>query len=73
MRIPPKVNTAEDLAKQIAEEKPYLIEIDEFVQSIDKPDKNYAEIDIRLIVRAGVVDKVTFYSGKTWLKDKAKT
>ena len=43
--------------------KPYLVELEKAVQELD-----YGELDVRLTVRAGVVEKMTFITSKTWLK-----
>lgn len=57
------IGTAEDFVAYIAKSKPYLVEVEKQVQDI-----NYGEIDIRLTVRAGVVEKIVFILSKTWLK-----
>jgi hypothetical protein len=63
------INTsAEDFAQYIATNKPYLIEIEEEIQSMGA----YGEIEIKLSIRGGRVEKVTFWKGRTWLLGKAK-
>ena len=66
--ILPKTS-AEDFAKYIAENKPYLIEIEEQVQKVGL----YGEMDIKLKIRGGKVDSLSFWGGKTWLRDKSLT
>jgi hypothetical protein len=58
--------TLDEYAEFIKKEKPYLVEIEKAVE-----DCSYGEIDIKLTVRAGVVEKVVFWRGKTWLRDQA--
>lgn len=55
--------TAEDLLQDILSRKPYLIELEEEVQKLD-----YGEMDIKISVRAKVVEKMQFIKAKTWLK-----
>ena len=57
--------TPEEYAQIVLENKPYLIEIERAVE-----ETSYGEIDLKLFVRAGQVEKVTFYKGKVWLKEK---
>jgi hypothetical protein len=59
---------AEDFAEWVATNKPHLVEIEEEIQNVGM----YGELDIRISIRAGQVEKLSFYGGKTWLKDKAK-
>ncbi len=66
--ILPKTS-AEDFAKYIAENKPYLIEIEEEVQKLGL----YGEMDLKLSIRGGKVDKLSFWRGRTWLRDKGLT
>ena len=44
---------------------PYMVAIDQVVK-----DTNYGDIDLKLTVRAGEVEKITFYQGKVWMKQK---
>ncbi len=64
--ILPTNTTAEDFAKYIAENKPYLIEIEDEVQKLG----NFGEMEIKLSIRGGRVEKVSFWKGKVWLRDK---
>jgi len=57
---------AEDFARYIAENKPYLIEIEEEVQKMGK----FGEMEAHLFIRGGVVEKVAFWNGRMWLRDK---
>ena len=57
---------AEDFAQWIADVKPYLIEIDEEIRKVGL----YGEMDIRVTIRGGKVEKLAFYGGRTWLMDK---
>lgn len=54
------------IAKQIMENKPYLLEVEEQVHALG----GYGTLDVRLDIRGGVVEKVTFYSGRVWMKPK---
>ena len=57
---------AEDFARYIAENKPYLIEIEDEVQKMGK----FGEIEVKIFIRGERVDKVSFWKGKIWLRDK---
>jgi hypothetical protein len=65
MNLP--TESAEDFASWVAENKPHLLEIEEEIQKIGL----FGEIDIRVTVRGGQVEKLGFYGGRTWLKDKS--
>jgi hypothetical protein len=58
--------SAEDFAKYIAENKPHLIEIEEEIQKMGQ----YGEIEVKIGIRGGRVEKVVFWKGRTWLRDK---
>ena len=66
MSIFPAHTSAEDFAEWIATNKPHLIEIEEEIQKVG----SYGELDIRISVRGGQVEKIGFYGGRSWLKDK---
>lgn len=68
MSIFPVHTSAEDFAQWVAENKPHLIEIEQEIQNVGM----YGELDVRITVRAGQVEKLGFYGGKTWLRDKPK-
>jgi hypothetical protein len=61
--------SAEDFASWVATNKPYLIEIEEHIQKIGL----YGEMEIKLSVRGGRVEKVQFWQGTTWMREKALT
>jgi len=44
---------------------PYMVAIDAMVK-----DTQFGEIDMKLVVRAGEVEKVMFFQNKTWIKTK---
>jgi hypothetical protein len=62
----PANQTAEDFAKYVAENKPYLIEIEDEIQNMG----NFGEMEIKLFIRGGRVEKVSFWKGRMWLRDK---
>jgi hypothetical protein len=64
----PKDSSATDFAQYIAENKPYLIEIEEEIQKMGK----FGEMDIKISIRGGRVEKVSFWKGRTWLLDRSK-
>lgn len=55
--------SAEELVKDILEKKPYLVALEEEVQNLE-----YGEIDVKISVRAKVVEKMQFIKAKTWLR-----
>lgn len=57
------MTTAEEFAAYIATVKPYIPELEKMVQ-----EANYGELDLRLSVRAGIVEKMVIITSKTWLK-----
>lgn len=62
------INTsAEDFARWVSENKPHLIEIEEQIQKVGL----YGEMDIKVTIRGGKVEKLSFWRGKTWLLDKS--
>jgi hypothetical protein len=65
--IAPPNQSAEDFARYVAENKPYLIEIEDEIQKMGK----YGEMEIKISIRGGRVDKVSFWKGRTWLLDKS--
>lgn len=58
--------TPEQFGDLIQHQKPYLIELERAAQGV-----GYGEIEVKLYVRGGVVEKMQFWSGSTWLKDKS--
>ncbi len=57
--------TPDEYAQIVMANKPYLIAVEQQVAEVD-----YGEMDIKLTIRAGQVEKVQFWKGKTWLRDK---
>lgn len=55
--------TAEEFVAYIAASKPYIPEVETMVQKCE-----FGELDIRLSVRNGIVEKMTIITSKTWLK-----
>lgn len=55
---------AEDFAKWIVENKPYLVEIENEIQKVG----SFGEMDIKVSIRRGKVDKLAFYGGRTWMR-----
>lgn len=58
--------SAEDFAKWVVENKPYLVEIEEEIQQMGQ----YGEMEIKLSIRGGRVEKLAFWKGRTWLREK---
>lgn len=56
----------DEYAQLMKETKPHLIALEEYFSELD-----YGEIDVRFEIRSGVVNKMSFFSKKTWLKPKA--
>lgn len=52
----------------IKRHKPYLLRLEEEVQSVQ-----HGSIEIRLEVRNGSVDKLTFFNHKSWIREKEQT
>ena len=48
--------------------KPYLIRLEEEVQSVQ-----HGSIEIKIEVRNGSVDKITFFNHKSWIREKEQT
>lgn len=53
------------IAKAIMENKPYLIAIEDLVQNV-----KHGVIDVKLEVRGGIVEKMSFFETKSWLRVK---
>lgn len=62
-------HSAEDFASWVAQNKPYLIEIEEEIQKIGL----YGEMEIKINIRGGRVEKVQFWKGRTWMREKSLT
>ncbi len=63
----PLALTPEQFAEMIRDSKPYLIELENHVQGV-----SYGTVEVKIEVRAGVVEKMNFFNSKTWLRDKTK-
>lgn len=63
----PETGSASDFAKYIAENKPYLIEIEDEIQQMGM----FGEMEIKISIRGGRVEKLQFWKGKTWLREKS--
>lgn len=63
--MPTDKMTPEEFAGLVLKNKPHLVEIEDKLKEID-----YGEVQVNLTVRAGVVSKMQFWSGNTWLKPK---
>jgi hypothetical protein len=57
--------TLDEYAMMMRSNKPYLMAIEEVVGKL-----NYGDIDLKIEVRAGVVEKMVANSHKTWLRPK---
>lgn len=57
--------TLEEYAEFVKENKPYLVRIED---EITKIEGGYGTVEVRLEVRAGVVNKMSFWRGETWLQ-----
>jgi len=57
---------AEDFAKWVIENKPHLLEIENEIQEMGK----YGKIEIKINIRGGNVEKLEFWKGRTWLRDR---
>ena len=64
----PETST-ENFAKWVVENKPYLVEIEEEIQKMGQ----FGEIEIKLSIRGGRVEKLSFWKGRTWIRGKSAT
>lgn len=62
---PNPAQSIQDFANVIAQRKPHLIEIEQRISDLE-----YGEMEVVLVIRAGVVEKMEFINRKTWLRDK---
>ena len=53
------------IASAIRKRKPYLLRVEEEVQRVQ-----HGSIEVRLEVRNGSVDKITFFDNKSWIREK---
>lgn len=57
--------TLEQYAQMIKQTKPYLVALQELVDSVD-----YGQVEVVLEVRAGIVEKMVVVNHKVWLRPK---
>lgn len=63
------MTSAEEFAEYIRLSKPYLVELEKLVQECRFPNcEPFGELDVRLSIRKGVVEKMVVVSNKTWMK-----
>lgn len=53
------------IANAIRTKKPYILAIEDIAQ-----DLQYGTIEVRMEVRAGAIEKMSFFNTKTWLREK---
>ncbi len=53
------------IANAIRKRKPYLLRLEEEVQTVQ-----HGIIEVKLDVRNGSVDKITFFDHKSWIREK---
>lgn len=53
------------IVSSIKRHKPYLLRLEEEVQSVQ-----HGCIEVRLDIRNGLVDKITFFDHKSWIREK---
>lgn len=58
----------DEYAQIMKQTKPHLIELEEHFGKLD-----YGEVEVKFIIRAGVVAQMQFFETKTWLKPKDLT
>jgi len=57
--------TPDQFAELIRKAKPHLIKIEEEIEKVD-----YGTIEVKLSVRAGVIEKMEFVESRVWLRPK---
>jgi hypothetical protein len=55
----------EQFAQIMRSEKPHLIELENMFKQIE-----FGTVEVQFEVRGGVVNKMSFFNKKTWLRDK---
>lgn len=55
--------TPDEYAELMKNTKPHLIKLEEEFSKVD-----YGTVEVKFEVRGGVVDKMSFFESKTWLK-----
>ncbi len=53
------------IAQAIRRRKPYLLRLEEEVQCVQ-----HGSIEVKIEVRNGSVDKITFFNCKSWIREK---
>jgi len=61
----PEQMTPEQYAQLIEKNKPHLVRIEEEVERVSD-----GQLDIRVDVRQGVVNKITFIDSRVWFRPK---
>ena len=56
------------IVASIRRHKPYLLRLEEEVQTIQ-----HGSIEVKIDVRNGSVDKLTFFNSKSWIREKDLT
>jgi len=56
------------IARRILENEPHLLVIQDRIKSLST---GYGSLDIKVEVRGGRVEKVTFYEGYSWVREKS--
>lgn len=64
-KIKQQTFTTAQLQDMVSQEKPYILELDKAIQ-----DLKFGTIDLKLEVRAGEVEKMSFFQTKNWLRPK---
>ena len=55
-----------DFAQWVLENKPHLLEMEDEIQKVGP----FGELEIKVWIRGGKVEKLMFYGGRIWLKGK---
>ena len=56
------------IVENMRRRKPYLIRLEEEVQAVQ-----HGSIEVKIDIRNGSVDKLTFYDHKSWIREKDLT
>ena len=66
MELTPEIEAM--IVENMRRRKPYLIRLEEEVQAVQ-----HGSIEVKIDVRNGSVDKLTFYDHKSWIREKDLT
>lgn len=55
----------QEIADAIRNKKPYILVLEEVASNL-----NYGTMEVQMEVRAGAIEKMTFFNRKIWMKDK---